>query len=58
LTSQTVLVKKLKPFCWIAGQAGVTMLSRIQRRVATEATEAIQVSTRKRSGRLLVRLNL
>jgi hypothetical protein len=54
LTSQTVLVKKLRPLCWIAGQAGVTMLSRIQRRVTTAATEATHVSTMKRSGRRLV----
>src|SRR5215468_8627651 len=49
LTSQTVLVKKLRPVFWIAGQAGVMILSRIQSKVKTAAAEASQVSTRKRS---------
>src|SRR5262249_57634333 len=48
-TSQTVLVKNEKPVFWMAGIAGVMMLSRIQRRVATAAMEATQVITRKRS---------
>src|ERR1700734_1876623 len=54
LTSQTVLVKKPRPLCWIAGHAGVIILSRIQSRVSTAATEASQVRTMKRSGRFRI----
>jgi hypothetical protein len=54
LTSQTVLVKKLTPVFWMAGQAGVMMLSRIQRRVRTAVAEATHVSIMKKSGWRLI----